>query len=263
MARSSLKNISRLIDAAKDRLPPEQMFLADLKRSIEMDDAKDQHKPSQYYKPSSMNCIRNMYYQRTGADPDPSETSYCLVGICNAGTDIHVRVQQAVERMKDNGIDCEYIDVAEYVQSRNIPDLEVTAKHGMETHLRHTKLGLSFLCDGIIRYKGHYYILELKTEASFKWQSRTGVDPSHYHQGTTYSLTLGIPEVLFVYISRDVLDMKAYMFVPTDEQKMDIVGLIDDCEGYVSRQIAPPKPADVAKKTCQYCNYRTRCQRDG
>jgi len=262
MARSSLKNICRLIDAANAALPPEQSFLADLKRSIEMTEEKNSHKPSQTYKPSSMNCIRNMYYQIIGAEPDPSRTGYCAVGICNSGSDIHIRVQQAVDGMKDNGIDCEYIDVADFVKNRNLDYLEVVSKSGMETKLYYKNLNMSFLCDGIVRYKNHYYILEIKTEASFKWVSRNEVDPSHYKQGTAYSMAFQLPEVLFVYVNRDILDMKAYMFVPTDEMKEELIGQIEDCNGYVQRMICPPKPENVAKKTCSYCAYHTRCEKE-
>ena len=36
MARNSLKNVIKLLDDVKKTLPPEQDFLNDLKRSIEM-----------------------------------------------------------------------------------------------------------------------------------------------------------------------------------------------------------------------------------
>ena len=133
----------------------------------------------------------------------------------------------------------------------------------METKLYHNKLNISFLCDGIIRYKGHYYILELKTESTYKFVNRQGVDPSHYHQGITYSLAFGLNEVLFVYINRDVLDMKAFMFNVTEEMKLDIISYIEECDGYVKRMITPPKPEDVAKKTCSYCMYKSQCKKDG
>ena len=263
MARSSLKSVMRLIDAANEKLSVEDEFLADLKRSIEMTADKDQRLPSKTYKPSGMNCIRQSYYQIRGIQPDPSSSSYTLVGICNSGTDIHVRVQTSVEQMKENGIDCEYIDVAEFVKQRGIENLEIVSKNGMETKLYHKKLNMSFMCDGIIKYKNHYYILELKTENSYKFMNRKGVDPSHYHQGTAYSLAFGIDQVLFVYISRDVLDMKSFMLNVTPEMKESLVGYIEECDGYVKRMIAPPKPDDVAKKTCSYCAYKSQCRKDG
>lgn len=263
MARSSLKNVMRLIETASVSVSPEQNFLNDLKRSIELTAVKDVRLPSKTYKPSSMNCIRASYYQLMGVQTEVDNPSYSLIGICNSGTDIHVRIQTAVEQMKDNDMDCEYINVSDFVKSRNLDYLNIVSQNGMETKLYHTKLNMSFMCDGIIRYKGHYYILELKTENSYKFMNRKGVDESHYHQGTAYSIAFDIPEVLFVYINRDVLDMKAFMFVPTDEMKQELIGYIEECDGYVSRMIAPPKPENVAKKTCSYCMYKTQCRKDG
>ena len=263
MARNSLKGICKLIDQANEKLSPEQSFLADLKRSIEMSADEERRKPSQTYKPSSMKCIRNMYYQRTGTEPDVELSSYCSVGICNSGSDIHIRIQQAVEKMRDHGIDCEYIDVADFVKSRNLTNLEVVSKSGMETKLFHKTLNMSFMCDGIIRYKGRYYILEIKTEASFKWGNRTDTDPGHHNQGTAYSIAFELDEVMFLYINRDILDMKCYRFIPTNEMKEELVGTIEECEGYVGRLICPPKPADLPRAVCNYCGYKTQCRKDG
>jgi hypothetical protein len=263
MARNSLKNVCRLIQTARETLPPEQDFLTDLKRSIEMTDEKNSRSPSKTYKPSGMNCIRASYYQISGVEPDKTSSNYTIIGICNSGTDIHVRIQTAVEQMRENGMDCEYVDVAEYVNSRNLDYLTIVSKNGMETKLYHRKLNMSFMCDGIIRYKGHYYILELKTENSYKFANRKDVDPSHYNQGIAYSLAFGIDQVLFVYINRDVLDMKAFMFNVTDEMKQNLVGYIEECDGYVKRMIAPPKPENVSKKACSYCVYKTQCNKDG
>ena len=262
MARDSLRSISKLLDRANNKLSVEEMFLSDLKRSIEISNDKQSRKPSQTYKPSSMRCIRNMYYQVTGVEPDPSDSGYCLIGICNSGTDIHVRIQTAVDEMKENGFDCEYIDVAEYVKQRELDDLQIVSKSGMETKLYHTKLNISFLCDGIIRYKNHYYILEIKSEASFKWTQRKGVDVKHYDQGTAYSTIFNIPEVIFVYVSRDVLDMKAYLFVPTQEMKDKLVNKIHECDTYVADGVVPPKPEDADRKMCSYCGYRLTCEKE-
>ena len=185
-----------------------------------------------------------------------------MIGICNAGTDIHVRVQTAVEQMKQNNMDCEYIDVAEFVKQRNITYLDIVSKNGMETKLYHKTLNMSFMCDGIIKYNNHYYILEIKTESSFKFMNRKEVDPSHYNQGTAYSVAFGLNEVIFLYINRDIFDMKAYMFNVTDDMKSDLIGYIDECDSYVKRMIAPPKPENVTKKACSYCSYKSQCKKD-
>lgn len=257
--RDSLKSVMRLLDAAKNELPVEEDFLHDLTRSIEITASKSTRKPSQTYKPSSMNCIRNMWYQVVGAEQDEGTVNYSSVGIVQSGSDVHERIQTAVSHMKDNDIDCEYVDVAEYVTSRGLGYLNIVAKQGMETKLYHTTLNMSFLCDGIIRYKGKYYILELKTETSNKWYSRSGVDPKHYNQATAYSIAFGIDNVIFVYINRDYLTMKAFMFHVTDDMKQTLIGKIDECDNYVRALKVPPKPENADNKLCAYCAYRSRC----
>ena len=257
--RDSLKNIFQMIDSAKKELPIEESFLTDLKRNIEMEANKSIRKPSKTYKPSSMNCIRNMYYQVIGQEPDVGIMSYSSIGITNSGSDIHERIQKYVDGMKENGFDCEYIDVAEFVKSRDLNYLTIVSKQGMETKLYHNTLNMSFLCDGIIKYKGKYYILELKTEASFKFQNRKEVDAKHYNQGIAYSLAFGLNDVIFVYINRDFLDMKSYMFHVTREMQEELLSKIFECDSYVEKLTVPPKP-EMPQRICQYCGYQNICK---
>ena len=263
MARSqALKNLFNLIDAANEELSVEQQFLNDLRASIEMNDSKNARKPSQSYKPSSMNCIRNMYFQMIGADCESDRASSELVGICESGTDRHDRIQKAVMAMKENGIDCEYIDVADYVRSHNLTDrLDIVSQQGNETKLYNKEYQMSFLCDGIIRYKGKYYILEIKTETANKFWDRTGVNPAHLNQGTAYSVSFDIDDVLFLYECRDTCNKKAYMLHITDNMKQELVWKILECNGYVERQVPPPKPQDAGTKLCAYCSYSDLCKR--
>lgn len=265
MARDSLKSVARLLQSTQEgAVSVEQSFLADLKRSIELQDEAESRPPSQSYKPSSMQCIRNMYYQMTGAEQTESKASYALIGICNSGTDIHARIQKAVLGMGSCNLDCEYVSVEEFVKSRGLTDLKIVkksnfAKGNFETKLYHKKLRISFLCDGIIKYKGQYFILELKTESGNKFMARKGVDPKHYDQGTCYSLMFGLDRVIFVYISRDVLDMKAYMLEVTDEMRKSVVDRIEECDTYVAKNEVPPKP-ELPRGVCTYCAYFNRCQ---
>lgn len=266
MARN-LKNLLKLVNQSTNDLPIEKSFLQDLKRSIELTDEKGRTPGSQSYKPSAMHCIRQMAYIILGKPMDDTGSSYIGVGICNAGTDIHQRLQKAVLGMQSNGMDCEYVNVADYVRSRGL-NLEVVKEPDFENGVYETKLydknlNMSFLCDGIIKYCGKYYILELKSEGSSKFYSREAVNPEHYNQGTAYSMELGISDVIFVYISRDTLDMKSFMLTPTDEMKQDLIGMITNCDSYVKKLKIPPKPIDVSKKTCEYCGYKTQCRKDG
>lgn len=264
MTRRSLKNIHKLINFEVNRLPVEQMFVADLKTTIEKLDGADTRKPSKYYKPSSMLCVRNMYYQRMGQPTEDSTASACLVGICETGSARHEHIQGYVTRMKDVGIDCEYIDVSQYIEEHDLKHLEVVSKKGFETKVLHKDLNISFLCDGIIKYKETYYIFEYKTESTYKWTARNAIADEHIPQGTTYSLCFNIDHVLFVYENRDNCDKKAYLLEVTDEMKFDhVLSKIEYCDDFVSKMVVPPKPKDVPKKACEYCAYKTACRRTG
>lgn len=262
MPRSkALLNVLNLIDASVEGLPVEKQFLNDLKMSIERNDEKGQRKPSPSYKPSSMHCIRNMYFQITGAPIANTGTSSELVGICESGTDRHIRIQDAVAAMKENNIDCEYVNVADYVREHGLTDrLNIVSQQGNETKLYHKTLNMSFLCDGIIRYKGKYYILEIKTETSNKYWDQNDVRPEHKLQGIAYSVAFDIDNVIFLYENRDNCSKKAFMFHVTDDMKQDLVGKITECDLYVKNQVVPPKP-EIDKKTCAYCSYADICKK--
>lgn len=262
MARSSLKNVTRLINEANKKVPTEESFLNDLKRSIEISDKKGWKLPSQTLKPSDMNCKRSSYYAVMGVEPDDSEPSFTMVGICNSGTDIHARIQDAVMQMKENGMDCEWIDVAEFVVEKKLDYLTIKEKKGNETKLYDNRYNISFMCDGIVKYKGRHYILEFKTETSNKWYTRTGVDPKHCHQAYSYSNSLQLDDVIFVYIERDMLNMRAFMLRVTDEMRQEIVDYATDVAGYVERKITPPKREDACPQKCRYCSYQMRCKAD-
>ena len=263
MARLNFANLTKLAKSSNEEgVVDSQRFLVELQTSIEKTERdKKQQATSVAYKPSSMNCVRMMYYYMTGAQKDEEMASCELVGICESGTARHEYLQQAVIDMKANGYDCEYVNVADYIKENNIPDLQILEQKGYETKLFHTKLNLRFMCDGIIKYRGKYYILEIKTESSFKWQSRTGVDPSHYTQACTYSHTIGISDVLFVYENRDNCSKKAYIFTPDKQQIKELVlDKILDCDTHIKENRVPEIPSNVNTKTCRYCIYKTICK---
>ena len=124
MAKSSLKNLLAIVNETKKQSPIAESFLMDLIQSIERTANKNEKKPSPHYKPSSLNCIRNMYYQIVGQDMDESIKEAVLVGIGESGTDRHERIQKAIMQMKSNGFDCEYLDVGEYVEENEIHDVK-------------------------------------------------------------------------------------------------------------------------------------------
>lgn len=262
--RRKLKNIQRLIDFEINSLPVEEMFITDLRTTIEKIDQNNSRMPSKFYKPSSMKCIRNMYFQRIGQPPEKSWADSSLVGICESGSSRHDTIQSYLTKMKETGVDCEYVDVEKYVNDNKLSHLEVISKKGFETKLLHKDLNISFLCDGIVLYRGEYYIFEFKTETNNKFWKRTSIEDSHISQGVAYSVCFNINKVIFVYESRDTCEKRAFLLNVTDEMKFDLVlSKIEACDNFVSKLVIPPIPESLEKKTCTYCNYKTVCRRAG
>ena len=261
MAKRRVKSLLDAINSNVGKTPVEESFLLELRRSMEATALKDVRNPSKSYKPSSMQCIRNMYYQRTGHKFTPS-ANYIMSGVTSCGSFIHEYIQAHISKMKENGYDCEWVDVAEFIENGDFPNIEVVEHVGAETKLYDHLLNLSFRCDGLIKYRGKYYIIEIKSEKRDKWYKRTGVDPSHYPQGTAYSCTLNVPDVIFIYVNRDIFDLKTYMFHPTEDMRLEFVNKINDCESYVAELKVPPKPENAPIKACQYCSYVEECKRE-
>lgn len=264
MGRETIKNINRLIEISSKPVSVSESFLEDFKRSVVLTEEKYDGIPSKTFKPSGLSCRVACYYQIMGVKPDSGNTSFNMIGICNSGTDIHVRVQTSIMQMKENGIDCEWIDVAEYIKEQGLDYLIVREKKGTETKLYDTRYGtyISFMCDGIIKYKGKYYILEIKTESSNKWYSREGVDSKHYRQAISYSNSFKLDTVLFMYVDRDLLNVKTFEFVVTNEMRHELISFFNEVQGYVERQIVPPKDENLPKTACRYCSYIARCKSD-
>lgn len=264
MSKQTRKNIHRLIKTATREIPINQQFVFDLDAAITKLDDLNSYEPSQTYKPSSMICVRNMYYQVIGEKRDIESKSAQLIGMAQTGSARHDSLQEVISKMRDFNIDCEYIDVEEFIKKQGIKDLIIKGKSGYETKLYHTKLNISFLCDGIIRYKGEYYILEIKTETIYKWQTRRNVAEEHIPQGTAYSICFGLDKVLFLYENRDNCGKKAYILEITDKMRYELViSKIEESDKHIKLMTPPPKPANMTEKGCQYCRYKTACRRAG
>lgn len=260
MVSKSLKNIHNLIKAASEQIPAHEAFLNDLVATIcKCDEVRPS---SQTYKPSSLMCVRNMYYQIMGATPNLENKDECLISIADSGTHRHEFLQRHVMLMSSIGVDCEWVDVEDYVNA-NCKHLGTTVTHKTQYEYKchNEKYNMNFLCDGIIKYKGVYYILEIKTETSLKWNRRTGVDDSHKPQACCYSLCFGIDKVLFIYENRDNCLKKSYLYKPTQHEiEEEVINKINECENYVKLCLPPPKTEN--KRVCAYCKYVDICKKE-
>jgi RecB family exonuclease len=193
-----------------------------------------------------------------GAPTDGTPDDYNLIGIGESGSSRHEIIQTYISTMQDAGFDCEWVDVAEYINQTKPEGTTVIKKSGMETKCHNDIFNMRFLCDGVIKYKGKYYIIEIKTESTYKYSSHDDVYLEHKAQATCYSMALGIDEVIFLYEDRDNCSKKAYYVEVTDAMKQDIAGKIFQCDECVKTSTPPPK-TDIPKH-CDYCKYKRQCR---
>lgn len=260
MVRLAIRNLSRSLNAEVSNSSVDRRFLRGLTDYIEH--SSKNRKPSKSYKPSSLKCLRQMYYQITGTEVDDSLADAGNVGMAESGTDRHIRLQDAIQAMCEENPDYEWIDVETYVKENNIDYLKIVKKDGNETKCYHTVLNMSFMCDGILKIKGEYYILEIKTENSFKFMKRETVATEHKTQASCYSLAFKIDKVLFLYECRDTLAKKTYVLNVSDAMRQNlVVNKILECDDYVEKLVPPPR--SQVKKDCQYCRYLKQCKKDG
>lgn len=266
MGRRKLLN---MIDNNNSNLPDNKKFLVDVMSAIERRELANRRKPSQYYKPSSFTCMRNMYFTRVGADTDPSSTEYTMIGMADTGSRRHEAIQETLLEMKELGYDWEYLDVEDYVKHKQeqgkCKSLTITGKRGMETHLIDTTLNVSFMCDGIIRKisTNEYFLFEFKNQTSFKYSNKICVDPAHVNQVTCYCTLLDLDKAFVLYENRDLCQLECpEVFEVTDKMKQELViDKIMECESYVEKMVAPPKIEDT--KYCRWCPYKTMCRKVG
>ena len=142
MARGMF-SVSNLIKEQEASKNVASLFLKRINEAIvKLDPDK---KPSNYYKPSSLMCVRQMYFTRKGVKPEEEMKDPTLIGICESGTDRHDRIQRVLASMKELGMEFEYVDVETYVRENDLRDIEIIERKGMETKCFNKRYNISFL----------------------------------------------------------------------------------------------------------------------
>lgn len=260
---AGLGNLAKMINNATKQMTPADKFIHDLNQTISRG-AKDEQRPSsKSFKPSSLGkCLRLNYFIVTGAPKDDRAPDPELVGMGESGTDRHERIQTWVSKMKKYGYNCEWIDVEEFLKIHPVAGTKVVKKTGMETKCYNEVFDISFLCDGIIKFEGIYYILEIKTEASFKWNGQKEAFDDHKVQATTYSVCLGIDRSLFLYEERDLCRKKAFIVEITNDMKEEfVIARIEVVNNHIAEGTVPPKSIIVSD--CSYCEFTKECAKWG
>lgn len=237
----------------------EKDFLSSLSQTICTKNIREEL-PHKTYTPSFLTCVRGAFFKRIGVIPNTKKRTASFYRICDSGTDAHSRIQSYISDMKNLGYGWEYVSVKDYLKDRGITSLTITGSQGIETRLYHPQLHISFGCDGILQHGDDYFILEIKTETSNKWQFRKGIEPKHIVQVGAYSSLLFIQNVMFLYECRDFCEFKVFLHNVTHDERQEFISKILLSENCVSNETIPDKPMECSDKFCEYCEYGNSCK---
>ena len=114
----SMKTLMSLINANVETIPVEESFLLDLKSTVAK--LNPVRPSSTNYRPSALNCMRLMYFDKIQAPKDNVICDYSSARIPETGTSSHEAIQNYVSKMQECGFDCIWVDVEEYIKEKNL-----------------------------------------------------------------------------------------------------------------------------------------------
>lgn len=232
-------------------------FLSDL-MSVVVESNKRDYPAGKSYTPSNFHCCRYLYYKRIGVPKRVPPTTYSNERIAQTGTSSHEAIQNYIKSGLMNAKGWTYVNVDDYLKEQHITDVVVTKRVGNEWHCYNSTLDMKFSCDGILYYKGHYILLEIKTETDDKGWMRKEAEPTHIEQATCYCLNLHLDGVLFLYEERSYCNPKAFYVKISQADKQKIVDKIKYVNNCVEKKVVPEKTTH--EKLCAYCDYIKTCQ---
>lgn len=247
-------------NASKENEDLASEFLTELEYHIKKGD--DRALPSRTFKPSSIKCPRGAVMQVLGIEPDKENRSVNSIGITEVGSFLHQFLQGKILGLQN----FEYVDVGKYVKKNK--DIEVTVpcdfKEGVyETKLHSKKWNMNFLVDGLLKYKRQYMLLEIKSIGGTGFLKTKEVPEKYKAQAISYCKLLDISTVIFLFIDRDLCNMKTFMYTPSALEKENWETTMKKNLYYVENNLIPKKPLSATREFCQYCNYKGACRSFG
>lgn len=224
---------------------------------------------TQKISPSGLGCEVAVAWKLTGKEMAPENRSFDSNGYASAGNARH----QAIQEFLANNPNVEWVNLEKFVSENNLPftvDYEYGIRENAEKYgltcdqvceltgsyerlLRHTNNLIQFKLDGLIKFEGEYYIVEIKTcsEADL---AKAPLE-KHQLQGKTYALMLGIRNVIWIYEDRTKFRHTIAFQHMEDEdiefirKKLNRIVLYKDTPEKLERS-----------SNCKYCRYIDLCK---
>ena len=220
--------------------------------------------------PSGLYCPVAVWYKLHKTPMLPEDRTFESDGYASAGSDRHKAIQSFLVSLPE----VEWVNVEEYVVNHSLPFkveyevgiLELAEKYNLscdqvceivgsyERLLKHTNNLINLKLDGLIKFKGEYYILEIKTTSKAKI-ARAPLN-EHQLQAKAYSMLLNIPKIIWVYETREDFKHTVVFQEFLEEDRLFI-------KNYLNKIVLAKSPKELDRSTdCKFCRYREVCNKD-
>lgn len=282
---------------------PNEIFLEQYNQTLKLENPTRETKKG-FIRPSSLTeCIRKMVFEylampeesaydgtprigESGTDAHTRIQNY-IIAMKEHGYDVeYISVKDFLTKyprenltiiQEDEGHVIEKVDLVNNVIEYSAPNKDGVMKKytksltwyierykGPETLVYNSETKSRFKADGIIKFNGEYYVLEIKTENSKKYVSHNKTfEPHAKHklQGTFYGMSFGIDKVMFLYENRDSCATFMTVFEIDEAIRNKVSKIISETLRYGENEWVAPRT--VSKEECRYCPYQNRCNQLG
>lgn len=216
------------------------------------------------FAPSSFRCDRRSWFRLRGVTPDvPKTLDYQLQFSADIGTACHRILQRNLSKFLGD----DWIDVRQYLKSIN-PEYKYTVTKDEDSLEYFIEISdpwpIRFACDGVIRWKGKLYLLEIKTADFESWRNLTDPKDQHVDQVKCYASLMKLQGVLFVYQDRSYGGLKCYEVSVSEKDSESVFYRLSYVMDMVSKNLAPePLPKGDPWCTANMCPYYKKCAEYG
>lgn len=208
--------------------------------------------------PSVAYCMKQNWFRLRGVQPDTmSKADRTLDFTAQLGTACHENLQSLLsDRLGED-----WLDIEKYLDSIKPKFTYTVEKHGLEWRVAIENPSIRFACDGIVRWKGKIYLLEIKTSEHSSFEDLIGPKEIHIAQVKSYASLFGIKDILMVYQDRQYGSLKCFE-VHVSEVDMQITW---DTFNYIidmADKNLPPAglPSGDSRCSSSMCPYYKKCK---
>lgn len=214
---------------------------------------------SRTFAPSSMRCNRKSWFRLRGTEPDILNSPDIGLNFrAEIGTARHLAIQTNLK----NTLCEDWLNVDDYLKENPIPfEYEIT-QNGMESLIKINNPPIRFACDGILRFAGKVFLLEIKTSEYNSWEALTKPKDVHMDQIKCYAALLNIHDVLVLYEDRQYGGLKCYQLYINDNDFQTVMDKFEYVQKMADANLAP-EGLPKGDYLCSNCEYKEKCKEWG